>query len=135
MDATIPSPSSVMARILIVDDDPLVLELVRDLLSMQDHSLDTGSDGAQAVAKAKTGAYDLLIIDRIMPVMSGIAAIAAIRANPALRGLRILMFTSINSPEAHAQALQAGADGFLVKPIQLSEFSATVRRALEGPRA
>jgi len=120
-----------MARILIVDDDPMIVDLVRDLLAMQNHFLDTANDGAQAVAKLSQAPFDLLIIDRNMPIMNGIQAIAAVRSNPQLRALKILMFTAVNDPSKLAEAAQVGADGCLNKPIQLAEFSATIRKVLE----
>lgn len=120
-----------MARILIVDDDPNVVELVRELLSMQNHALDTASDGKQGLAKLQAAEFDLLIIDRNMPVMNGIETILAIRRDPRLASLKILMFTSISGPAILEEARGAGADGCLHKPIHLAEFSAAVRQALE----
>lgn len=119
-----------MARILVVDDDSVVLELVEELLSLQSHSLEFGHNGKEALEKLKQGPFDLLIIDRNMPVMDGVAAIAAIRRDPQLRGLKILMFTAYDSPDLRAEVLAAGADGYLCKPIKLADFSATIRQAL-----
>jgi DNA-binding response OmpR family regulator len=119
-----------MARILIVDDDPMVLDLVHELLSIQGHTMDKASDGAQAVAKLGQATYDLLIIDRNMPIMNGVEAIAAVRRDARHQTLKILMFTSASDPATRAEALKAGANGFLNKPIQLQEFSATIQQAL-----
>ncbi len=115
-----------------VDDDPIVLDLVRDLLLMLGHSVDSAPDGAQALAKLGGGGCELLIIDRHMPVMDGIAAVAAARRDPRLAGLKVLMFTSDAAPAAREEALAAGVDGFLRKPIQMAEFTAAVRAALGG---
>ena len=119
-----------MARILIADDDPVVLELVRDLLGMQGHSVESAADGAQALAKLGAEGFDLLVIDRNMPVMDGIAAVTALRSDPRLAALKVLMFTSSADPAAREEALRAGVDGFLRKPIQMAEFTATIKGAL-----
>jgi CheY-like chemotaxis protein len=119
-----------MARILIVDDDPVVLDLVRDLLLMQGHSVAAAADGAQALAKLAAERFDLLVIDRNMPVMDGIAAVAALRRDPRLASLKVLMFTSMADPASREEALRAGVDGFLRKPIQMQEFAASIRSAL-----
>ncbi|MEK7858185.1 MAG: response regulator [Elusimicrobiota bacterium] len=121
-----------MARILIVDDDPNVLELVRELLSMQGHTPDLAADGAEALSKMRQARYDLLIIDYHMPVMDGLQTLAALAGEPALRPKTVLMFTSVADPMVLAKATQAGADGCLHKPVQLAQFSAAVRQAL-GP--
>jgi CheY-like chemotaxis protein len=119
-----------MARILIVDDDPVVLDLVRDLLLMQGHSVESAADGAQALARLAGERFDLLIIDRNMPVMDGIAAVAALRRDPRLASLKVLMFTSMADPASRDEALRAGVDGFLKKPVQMQDFTACIRGAL-----
>ena len=119
-----------MARILIVDDDPVVLDLVRDLLLIQGHSVASAVDGAQALAKLGAEAFELLIIDRNMPVMDGIAAVKALRRESRLAALKVLMFTSSGDPAVREEALRAGVDGFLRKPIQMQEFSATINGVL-----
>lgn len=119
-----------MASILIADDDPIVLDLVRELLVMLGHTVDCAPDGAQALAKLAAGTFDLLVIDRNMPVMDGVSAVTALRRDARLAGLKVLMFTSEAAPSAREEALAAGVDGFLRKPIQMAEFSAAVRAAL-----
>jgi two-component system, sensor histidine kinase and response regulator len=121
-----------MARILIVDDDPIVLDLVRDLLLMQGHAVDSAPDGAQALARLAAQPCDLLVIDRSMPVMDGIAAVTALRRDPRFAALKVLMFTSAADPETREAALRAGVDGFLRKPIQMAEFSAAIQAVLAG---
>jgi CheY-like chemotaxis protein len=121
-----------MARILIADDDPIVLDLVRELLVMLGHTVASVPDGAQALAQLAAGTFDLLVIDRNMPVMDGVAAVAALRRDARLAGLKVLMFTSEAAPAAREEALAAGVDGFLRKPIQMAEFSAAVKSALGG---
>jgi CheY-like chemotaxis protein len=119
-----------MARILVVDDDPVVLDLVKDLLLMQGHSVASAGDGQQALAKLAEEPFELLVIDRNMPIMDGIAAVTALRRDPRLASLKVLMFTSMADPASREEALRAGVDGFLRKPVQMQEFTATVRGAL-----
>ena len=106
------------------------MALVRDLLIMQGYSVESAADGAQALAKLAAEHFDLLVIDRNMPVMDGIAAVTALRRDPRLASLKVLMFTSLSDPAAREEALRAGVDGFLGKPIQMQTFAATVRSAL-----
>lgn len=124
-----------MARILIVDDDPNVRELVLELLSMQDHVLETAADGKEAMAKLAAADFDLLIVDRNMPIMNGVEVITHVRRDARLSALKILMFSSISDAILLAEARLAGADGCLHKPIQLADFMAAVRQALEKPPA
>ncbi|TPW18678.1 MAG: integral membrane sensor hybrid histidine kinase, partial [Elusimicrobia bacterium] len=70
-----------MARILIVDDEPAIRELIATVLGMHGHACDMADGGVQALSHLQRKPYDLLIIDRNMPVMDGIQAVSALRAN------------------------------------------------------
>ena len=75
-----------MARILVVDDEEPIRDLVKRLLCLHGHSVDTVIDGTEAVDQLQKKRYDLMIIDRFMPKMSGVDAVAMIRSSPKFQG-------------------------------------------------
>lgn len=123
-----------MAKILVVDDDSVVLDLVQDILRLRGHQVDTASNGAQAVERVRGGGYDLVIMDRRMPVMDGLEAIRIIRRESRFRGLAILMFTAASQAAEIAEGIGTGANGYLAKPIDLKQFSETIQAILKSAR-
>jgi DNA-binding NarL/FixJ family response regulator len=103
--------------VLLADDHPLMRRLLRRALAERDELAVVGeaSDGAQAVALARVLAPDLVVLDLAMPVMDGIQAAAALRADAELAGCAILVFSAFDGEGAERRALAAGADRFLDK--------------------
>ena len=122
-----------MARILVADDDAEILTVVGDLLSLHGHEVTLACDGAEAVEKLKKAPYDLLVIDRAMPRLDGLQAIRILRSAPAFKALRIVMLTSANVTKEIDEAFAAGADGYVLKPLNIGAFLARVAKAL-APR-
>jgi len=121
-----------MARILVVDDDDSVRELIKDLLVMNGHAVDTAADGLQALAAARQAAYDLVVLDRTMPKADGIMTLAALRADAKLKTVKVLMCTSASVNKEIEEAFQAGADDYILKPINIPALLAKVAKLL-GP--
>lgn len=110
-----------MARLLVIDDELPIRELLKEFLTSMGHEVETGADGREAVQLVRKRTYDLLILDRSMPFMTGIEAVGMIRAdskniNP---GIKILIFTSASVVREVEEAFQAGADDYLLKPVNL----------------
>lgn len=122
-----------MAKILVVDDEENVRALISDVLSGDGHSIELAEDGAKALEKLKAAAFDLLIIDRNMPNLTGLEAIAAIRREPRWKALKILMVTSEGAMAEIDEALAAGADGYILKPFKVRRVVDQVRAVLGGP--
>jgi len=121
-----------MARILVVDDEEPIRELLRRLLSLHGHAVDTASNGAEAVDRLQKAAYDLMIIDRAMPKLSGVDAVAMLRTSPKFKRLKILMATMTSTTKDVDEAFEAGVDGYVVKPFNMEALVAKVERTLLG---
>jgi len=125
-------------RILVADDAAPNRELVTAILGGLGLALDTVCNGAEAVEAARTGAYDLILMDVHMPVMDGLDATRAIRAMEGRAGRTpIIALTANVQPEQVVRCREAGMDGHVGKPIQISELLGAMATAsasrLEGP--
>lgn len=118
------------ARILAVDDQPHNLKLLVDLLSARNFEVVTASSGAEALAKLENARPDLVLLDVIMPNMSGYEVCRKIRQNPATELLPVVMVTALDPGEERIKGLEAGADDFLTKPINQPELLARVKSLL-----
>ena len=112
-------------RILLVDDDPRVLQVVSRYLDLEGYEVDTAVDGETAVASAVAAPPDLVILDIMMPGIDGIEACRRIRANGPTAKTPVLMFSAL-SEETDA-ARDAGADGLIAKPFTLPDLAEAVR--------
>lgn len=119
-----------MARILIVDDEEAIRDLVKRLLSLHGHSVDTASDGTEVVDQLQKKHYDLMIIDRSMPKMSGTDAVTLIRSSPKFKGLKILMVTLTSLNKDIDAAFEAGIDGYVIKPFDMNRLLEKVESTL-----
>ena len=117
-------------KILIADDAAPNRELVTAILGGLGLALDTVCNGAEAVEAARTGAYDLILMDVHMPVMDGLDATRAIRAMDGATGRTpIIALTANVQPEQVVRCREAGMDGHVGKPIQISELLAAMATA------
>ena len=105
-------------KFLVVDDFSTMRRIVRNLLKeLGFNDVDEAEDGVVALQKLQTGNFDFVISDWNMPNMTGIELLRAIRANPALKHLPVLMVTAEAKKENIIEAAQAGASGYIVKPF------------------
>ncbi len=104
-------------RILIVDDDEMVLMAVNELLGQEGYEVQTISNGAEALKKLDQNGYDLLLLDIIMPEMDGFELCKSIREKEGYRETPIVFLTAKSREEDKVQGLEAGANLFLSKPI------------------
>ena len=118
------------ARILAVDDQPHNLRLLVDLLSAKGYEVVTAASGAEALAKIESARPDLVLLDVIMPNMSGYEVCRKIREMPETAVLPIVMITALDPGEERVKGLDAGADDFLAKPVNQAELLARVRSLL-----
>lgn len=119
-----------MAHILVVDDEESIRALIREVLSTQNHTFDEAGTGAEALEKVRSGKYDLVVMDRNMPTMSGIQALSILRANPQYKDLKVLMCTSASVTKEVDEAFQAGANDYILKPLNLQMLIKKVQRQL-----
>ena len=119
------------ARILLVEDNEVNLELALYLLQDVGLSADLATDGRQAVQQAQAVAYDLILMDMQMPVMDGLTATRAIRALPGRAAVPILALTANAFTEDREQCLAAGMNDFISKPVSAPELYASVLKWLD----
>jgi adenylate cyclase len=120
----------VSAKILVVDDVALNVKLLADLLGAKGYATCTASSGAEALAQVERERPDLVLLDVMMPGMSGYEVCAAIRANAAHAMLPVVLVTALDPAQERAHGLDAGADDFLSKPVSQHELLARVRSLL-----
>jgi class 3 adenylate cyclase len=118
------------AKILVVDDDALNVKLLADLLAAKGYRTCAAASGAEALMALDREHPDLVLLDVMMPGMSGYEVCAAIRANPAHAMLPVVLVTALDPAEERAKGLDAGADDFLSKPVSQAELLARVRSLL-----
>lgn len=113
-------------RILVADDDPDTRELLRELLLPMGFIVAEAADGIEAVAQTRRFEPDLIIMDRRMPVLNGLDASKRIRAQAAYQRTKIIMLTASAFDEQRQEALAAGVDDYLRKPLQEDELYAAL---------
>jgi class 3 adenylate cyclase len=118
------------AKILVVDDTPKNVKLLADLLTVKGYAVVTAASGREALAQVESERPDLVLLDVVMPEMSGYEVCRKIRENPATGILPVVMVTALDPSEERIKGLDAGADDFLTKPINQAELLARVRSLL-----
>jgi signal transduction histidine kinase/DNA-binding response OmpR family regulator len=121
------------ARILVADDNADMRDYLRRLLSAR-YEVRTAADGAEALAALRDELPDLLLSDIMMPRLDGYALLRAVRADPALADLPVVLLSARAGEEASVEGLEAGADDYLVKPFSARELLARVAANLEMAR-
>ncbi|HBU70247.1 MAG TPA: hypothetical protein DEE98_07700 [Elusimicrobia bacterium] len=109
-------------NILVVDDEPQNIELLEALLEPMGHKVVKASNGAEAIDKLSGGQIDLVLLDIIMPGMSGYDVLDKIRANNRTRRIPVIMITAINGTDEKIKAIEAGCDDFITKPFDKHEL-------------
>lgn len=105
-----------MARILVVDDDPAIRQLLIDVLEMDGHEVSVAVDGLAAVRAVKASSPDFVVLDVMMPGLDGFGVLSTIRAQPG-EPVPVLMLTAAAEADADARAWASGVDYYLAKPF------------------
>jgi phosphoserine phosphatase RsbU/P len=116
--------------ILIIDDDPAIGQLLIRVLKTQGYHVEMAADGCDGLAKAKRLRPALIICDWLMPVMNGLELCQQVKSLPELATTFFILITSMDSVDARVMGLDAGADDFLGKPVEINELKARVRAGL-----
>ncbi|SET19945.1 response regulator transcription factor [Paracoccus homiensis] len=122
-----------MARILVVEDEDNIATALDFLLTRDGHDHDRMATGAEAVSRIRATHPDLVLLDVMLPDVSGYQIVQDVRADPALSDVRVLMMTARGSVVERRKGLALGADGFIAKPFELSELRSEMARLLEQP--
>ena len=118
------------SRILVVDDNPQNLELVQAYLETMPVTVATAADGLAAIAEVERFRPDLVLLDVMMPKMSGFEVCQKIKGNPALRDTVIIMVTALHEVGDFERAVECGCDDFLTKPVNKLELVTRVKSLL-----
>lgn len=117
-------------KILVVEDETDIRELIELHLLREGHSVVSTGHGSEAITKLKSESFDLAILDWMLPEVSGVEIAKEIRKTASHQNLGILMVTAKSGDADIVAGLEAGADDYLVKPFELSVFMARVRALL-----
>lgn len=118
-------------KIITVDDSATMRRIIRNSLKAIGYTdVVEAENGQVGLAKIQTENVDFIITDWSMPVMTGLEMIHAIRGNPALKHLPILMVTAVGQKEEIVQAISAGVNGYIVKPFEAETLHAKMQQVL-----
>ncbi|MDO4558929.1 MAG: response regulator [Planctomycetia bacterium] len=117
-------------RILIADDNPTNVELMEAYLEGTECELAVATDGQKTLDMVREFQPDLILLDIMMPKVSGFEVCRRLRDDPATRNIMILMVTALNEPNDIQRAVEAGCDDFLSKPVQQLELLKRVENLL-----
>ncbi len=120
--------------ILIAEDEPAQMELLRYNMESADFRTVVATDGASALALVQEETPDLVVLDWMLPEMSGIEVCRIIRSRPETRSLPVIMLTARGEENDRVRGLETGADDYLVKPFSQAELIARVRALLRRAR-
>jgi two-component system, OmpR family, alkaline phosphatase synthesis response regulator PhoP len=119
-----------MSRILVVEDDKDISELIAHYLRKAGHAIDIAASGTAAVAHAKSAPPDLIVLDLMLPGMDGLVVCQTLRANPATAAIPIIMLTARGEEAERIAGLEVGADDYVTKPFSPRELTARVAALL-----
>lgn len=119
-----------MSKILIIDDDKSIVELVKVNLEVHGHQVLTASNALTGIALAQQDLPDLIILDLMMPEIDGFTACQRLRQNENTKDIPILMLTALSRTEDKVSGFNAGADDYLTKPFELNELYVRIRALL-----
>lgn len=111
--------------VLLVEDDPAARATIAGILSAADMAVDSVDDGAEGLRRGGTGGYDVIILDRMLPQLSGIDIVTRLRV--AGIGTPVLMLSALGRSEHRVEGLESGVDDYLAKPFEPDELIARVR--------
>lgn len=119
-----------MARVLIADDNTANADLLEAHLDGSGYQVRTVTNGQQTLELAHTWQPDVILLDVMMPKMSGFEVCQRLRSDPATRAIGVLMVTALDQPTDIERAVDAGTDDFLTKPVHKTELLLRLRALL-----
>jgi len=123
-----------MPRVLVVEDEAHIRELIQLHLGLEGLEIDAVGDGQEALVRANSESFDLIILDLMLPGVDGIAICRAVRREGPNQDVPILMLTARREESDKVLGLESGADDYLAKPFGIRELVARARALLRRPR-
>ena len=119
-----------MGQILVADDQLVMRNMFKSILTQTDHQVDYASDGEMAYKEATKKKYDLIITDLYMPHLTGIDLTKKLRALSNYKGVPILIVSTENATNKKIEGKQAGASGWIVKPISSNKLLPAINKLM-----
>lgn len=116
------------SKILVVDDEPAILELIEYNLESNDYQVSTATDGAMAFEKISNGDFDLMLLDQMLPKMNGMEVLKKMRESGNLTP--VIFLTAVDSEDTKIKGLISGADDYVTKPFSIKELLARIEVVL-----
>jgi diguanylate cyclase (GGDEF)-like protein len=120
--------------ILVADDEPVNLALIKRRLEWDEYRVYTAEDGGQAVERAREMMPDLVILDVMMPVLDGLQACRLLKEDPSTRDIPIILLSALDDTDTKVSGLSLGANDYISKPFRVEELLARVRVAIRLKR-
>jgi two-component system cell cycle response regulator len=121
-------------RILVVDDERLNRMLLRKALTLEGHLVSEAADGAEALERLRTEPQDVVLLDIVMPVLDGYATLSAIKADPTLRDLPVIVISGVGEIASVVRCIEMGAADYLPKPFEAAILHARIETSLAAKR-
>lgn len=121
-----------LRRILLIEDEANIAEAIRFLLTRDGYEVELRRDGREALAAVAELAPELVVLDLMLPGLSGLEILTAIRSDPATASLPVLMLTAKGQGRDREAAQRAGVSAFMAKPFDNTEMRAAVRALIGG---
>jgi CheY-like chemotaxis protein len=123
-----------VGKLLVVDDDGVSRAVLQNLLEMQGHSVEVARDGTEGLARARQEKFDLILLDLLMPGMDGHEVVETLKADPDLRGVSVVMISSVEDMKEVVKCVKLGADDYIFKPFDEVLLKTRVDSCLERRR-
>lgn len=121
---------AVRKKVLVVDDEPDLVELVAYNLKREGYEVASSADGEEALEKIRTQRFDLVVLDLMLPGIQGLELCRAVKADPRTASLPVIMLTAKSEEADRVTGLETGADDYVAKPFSPRELAARVRAVL-----
>jgi two-component system, OmpR family, phosphate regulon response regulator PhoB len=125
-------PRAMVPRVLVVEDEDNIAVALEFLITREGYAHDRVASGAEAMPRIRDTRPDLVLLDVMLPEVSGYEICEGIRTDPSLSQVKVLMMTARGSALERRKGIELGADGFISKPFELQDLRAEVRRLLAG---
>ena len=123
------------AKVLVIDDEPNIVQTLQDRLEMNDYTVVTACNGKEGLDKAINEKPDIILLDVIMPLMDGHEMLEHLRKIDECRDIAVIMLTARSQSQDIARASACGIEDYIVKPFDLSELLEKIETILENRRA
>ncbi len=120
-----------MSKILIAEDEVLMLKALEFKLKKDGYQVDVAADGREAMEKIKSNTYDLVLTDIMMPFVGGMEILSYIKNDPIKKNTPVLLISAVGLENVVLEGFELGAEDFIYKPFNLNELSVRIKRHIK----